>query len=359
VLVGRDAWFTSTSLLGIGFAVAAARWESPWARGGAVVAGVAAASVAITARQNGFTAIAAVLVGLAAAALAVLRGSGRAPWLTRRPIASATALGLTVTLSVVALAGLSDRVVRERALHPEVVTYLYDLGYLTLHEDRQLIPSMAYTAVLAQTPSEVRERWRPWTAIYMRADPESAQGRSRTRPVLTDEEVDLVGRAWREAVSDEPGRYLLGRLGLWRRQIGLGYTPLYARAPESDRAAYGYERPTFPALSTAATDYAQLWGSRDEATTTGGVIHHAWVYLLICAIGLMLALPRFPFPVRIVAALPAAGIGLQVGLFFTAPSVHWRYQLLTVYAAMLLIVIATKMAIDARSGTRHLEAERP
>lgn len=90
-----------------------------------------------------------------------------------------------------------------------------------------------------------------------------------------------------------------------------------------------------------------MWGIGPETSTVGGAIHHAWIYLLVCLLGLLLAMPRFTLRVRLAAALPAAAIGLQAGLFFMAPSAQWRFQLLTVYAAMIVVVFAVRLAIEA------------
>ena len=60
--------------------------------------------------------------------------------------------------------------------------------------------------------------------------------------------------------------------------------------------------------------------------------------------GLTFLLPRFPGPLRMVGVLMAAAVGLQVGLFFLAPSVELRFQLLTLYAAMIAVAVAARLA---------------
>jgi hypothetical protein len=343
-LIGRDLWFVAGCLLGVGLAVGAVRWRRRTVRCAAIAAGALATVAAVATRQNGFSAAFAIFVGLAAPALMLLREHGLAPSLTRRALLGAGTIGLAATLLAMAAVGTSDRLTRERALHPEVVTYLYDIGYLTLREDRRIIPPMSYTAVLAQTPDEVRERWLPTTALFMRADPAS----KRTRYLLTDAEVDTIGDTWRAAVTNSPLWYLNGRFALWRRQVGIGHTPAYTRAPEVDSTVQLAQHPALPRLAAAATDYAQIWGSGDDDDTRGGVVHHAWVYLLACLLGLALVLPRFPATVRVVASLPAAAIGLQAGLFITAPSVQWRFQLLVAYAGVIVLMVMAKAGYDLR-----------
>jgi hypothetical protein len=342
-LVGRDMWFVAGCLLAVGLAIAATRWAGRRSRAFAVAAGVLVAFIAITARQNGFVAMVPVLVGLAVPALALARERGLGPWSARRTAVTAVALGLLATFAISAASTLTDRATRDMALHPEVMTYLYDLGYLTLATDRQLIPALSRDALPAQTRAEVRERWSPSTSLYMRADPD---GGGRRRLVLSNAEVSGIEHAWRTAIRDHPGDYLQGRLGLWRRQLGIGFTPRFVRAVPD------YQRPAFPALSDVASDYADVWDAGPESRVVGGLPHHAWMYLLVCLLGLLLLLPRFPLAVRVAATLPAAGVGLQVGLFFLAPSVQWRYQLLTVYAAMIVLVLAGRLVLARRNPSR-------
>jgi hypothetical protein len=345
-MVGRDMWFVAACVLAAGCAVAATRWTGRAPRAAAVGAGVLAAAIAITARQNGFLAVAPVLVALAAPALALARERGvGGGWSPRRSAVTAVALGLLATLAISAASTLSDRTTRDLAAHPEVMTYLYDLGYLTLATDRQLIPDLSREALPVQTQPEVRERWQPSTSLYMRADPDGEGERAGGRAVLSDEEADRVEQSWRTAVLDHPGDYLQGRFGLWRRQLGIGFTPGYVRAMPND------QDPALPGLSDVATDYAGIWGTGPEPSTLGGPLHHAWIYLLVCLLGLALALPRFPAAVRAAAALPAAGVGLQVSLFFLAPSVQWRYQLLAAYAAMIVVALAVAMLLARRRSS--------
>jgi hypothetical protein len=378
-LVGRDAWFTASCVLAVGMAVLGVRETGSRTRTAALLAGVAFAAIAIAARQNGLTAVAPILVALAVPALDVVWERGREPRLLRRhPALAATAIGALATCLIGAAGVLASNSVRDRASHPEVVTYLYDLGYLTAQAKRQLVPSMPYASVATQTVDEVQRRWRPHNAIVMRTyDPAwgidadtRAVKNARVRPrglaeqrfgevvgllhlrtnlFLTESEVTMLEQAWRDAVRDRPLDYLRGRWELWLLQIGVGRPADATRIPGSTPGTYGYEPPAFPALSQAASAYARFWGSGGDLDLTGGPIHTAWIYLLVCVAGLALALPRFPRAMRLAAALPAAALGLQVGLFFMAPAAVWRFQVLTVYAAMVVAILLVRVAFEARS----------
>ncbi len=91
--MGRDAWFVACVCLAVGLAVGATRWSAPPVRLTAIAGGCVAAAVAITARQNGFTAVAPVLVCLAVPAIELLRERRGAEPLTRRRKALAASIG--------------------------------------------------------------------------------------------------------------------------------------------------------------------------------------------------------------------------------------------------------------------------
>lgn len=281
-LVGRDAWFLSSAFLVAGLAVGGIRWTDRRARQAAIVGGCIAAAIAIAARQNGFTAVAPLLVGLAVPAIELLRERRSARRLTRRRLAvSAGAAGVGATMLILVTVLGVGAMVRDRAAYPETYTYLYDLGYLTRLTDEQLIPRLSREALPVQTPAEVRERWRSTSSTHMRADPNGRTfAESGVRALLTRDEAERLAQAWRDAVREHPLDYLRGRLGLWTRQIGIRHTPPYAWAPVPTQGSYGYEAPAFPALSDLATDYASRWAGA-EGGLGGGALHHAWAYLLV------------------------------------------------------------------------------
>ena len=352
-LVGRDAWFVSSCVLAAGLAVAATRWRDRRLRIAAVMAGALAVAVAIAARRNGFTAASVTLTGVAYAGLALVGGRPslllRAP---RWPIAGALALVTTAVLLVGML--MLATAARERAAHPQIYTHLYDLGYLTLREERRLIPRLPRQAQPVQTVSEVRDRWRPIDSIYMRWFPERGEEMG-VRLFYTDAEAERLAAAWRSAIREDPLAYLRGRFGLWRRQIGIGYKPEYAIILATPSNSVGYREPAFPALSDAAASYASHWGSGTGVESRGGgPLHYVWIYLLACLGGSLLALPRFPAAVQMSATFPLAGMGLQVGLFFMAPSAQFRYELLAVYAGMTSLVLLA--AVGARAARTRRSA---
>jgi hypothetical protein len=339
-LVGRDAWFVSAVLVAAGALVAAVRWEGR-RRTAALAIGVIGLGAAGAARQNGLTAIlplaGALLLPLAARLLPE-RSRGRPTRrLARRPAISVGILGFAAVVVSLTVTTLATHALQHRTEHPRLYTQLYDLGYLTLALDRRVLPRISRDALPVQTASEIRGRWLQTTSIYMRWDTDSGFVPESKPRTLTAAEAAAVGSAWRRTVTGHPGTYLAGRMGLWVRQIGIGHTPSYAMVVSSARDPWGYHRPAYPALSRAVARYAHRWGGGGPSNSlTGGAVHHVWPYLLACVVGLALLHRRVPPPARAVGMLAAAGVGLQVGLFFLAPSVQWRYQLLAVHAGLVV-----------------------
>ncbi|HMJ02140.1 MAG TPA: hypothetical protein VK506_04310 [Conexibacter sp.] len=346
-LVGRDMWFVAPCLLAVGIAVALAR-SRPDTRAGALswlaLAGAAAlGALAVASRLNGAAAVAPVMVALAAVGLMLLARGRRAPRGARtRPLLAASLIGLAATVVAVAGTLAATAAIRTHHEYPEVYTQLWDLGYLTGKYDVRFIPELPRGMQPAQTIAEVERRWRPITSLYMRWD-----DRYRVVPdAYTATAAEQLAHAWRTAIREHPLAYLEGRFELWTRQLGIGHTPVYSMVVANAANPFGLDGPRFPALSDAAVGYASFWATGERLR--GGLVHHAWPYLLVCIAGLVLLLPRFPPQVRLMGVLGAAGVGMQLGLFFLAPSVQWRYELLTVYAAILLALVSGALAVRAR-----------
>jgi len=364
-LVGRDGWFVSCCLVATGLAVGALRWDGR-RRQAAIAGGMLAAAVAIAARQNGFTAVAPILVALAA--LAIDAGGDRVAPLRRHRNSWAAGAGIAITLVVLAGTAGINSIVRDRSWHPETYTYLYDLAYVTLEEDKRLIPHLPRDLQPIQTPDEVRKHWMPQTGVRTRWAPDqawdvkrllantsqthvyiySSTTKSTRRGALVplyydDRQADRLSDAWRAAILDHPFSYLAGRFALWKSLIGVRHPAVNAFVAETPENPFGYgPQPSFPVLSGLAREWASAWEGPDR--TTGSTVHRVWPYLLACIMGLGLLLPRFPGPVRMIGVLMAAAVGLQVGLFFMSPSVELRFQLLTLYAGMIALLITARLA---------------
>jgi len=355
-LVGRDMWFVGPFLMSAGIAVTLAR-RPPRRRAVTallLLAGFLLGALATSARQNGFTAVAAVYAALAAVGLPLLAGERRR-WLAgaRRWVAASV---LGAAAAVVALGGTiaATAAIRSHHEYPEVYTEIWDLGYLSLKRGEQLIPSLPRDMQPTQTLAEVRDRWLPTSSLWMRW----SDGLRRGPAAYDADAAAKLREAWKDAILDHPLTYLRGRLLLWKNQLGIGYTPWKTAIVRSTPNEWGYERAAFPFLSDAAADYARFW-STDHRPLPHSLVHHAWLYLLICCAGVALLLPRFPPATRICGLLAISGLTAQIGLFLLAPSVQWRYQLPTVYAALLVVCVAAALAWRAHRARRATASALP
>lgn len=102
---------------------------------------------------------------------------------------------------------------RDKAAHPEIYTLLYDLGYLSLAENRRFIPRLP----------------RVWRAIRAGARSASAASSQTARWVRS--------RSWRTTETR----------ALWHRSIGIGSPPIGVMPEKLWRNPFGYEEPSlFP-----------------------------------------------------------------------------------------------------------------
>lgn len=343
-VIGRDMEFVAPCLLAMGLAVGALRWPARFAWP-AIAAGVVLAALATTARQNGVTAVWPIMIALAAVGIRLLAIRYESPRALahRRVLAIVTGSVLTLGALGVMLIGTSA-VTRVRE-YPEVYTQLWDLGYMTVQRDERMIPVLPASMQPAQTIAEVRERWQPTDSIYMRFDRALTQGAE----IYSDAAAAKLRAAWLDAIEDHPFLYLRGRLDSWRHQLGIGFTPPYTHVAVPPPNQWNY-RPALAGLSQAVIDYAGWWEVGHGPTN--GIVYHAWIYLLLSVGGLVLLLPRFSAGARMIGLFAAASVSSQVGLFFLSPAAHWRYQLLTVYAGMVVFCVAVPMLWRASKASR-------
>lgn len=348
-LVGRSSWFAAAVVLAGGLTVSAQRWRG-WPRKAAIAAGFAAGVIAIAASQSAVTAVLPMFIVLAGSTLSLVHARKLVDGHRRR---QAAALGLGLTAAALGLVGtlVLGAAVRDARLQPQIWTQLYDLGHMSLVEGERFIPRLPRAAQPVQAVEEIGVRWREDTSLYMRLDPDVPLEEQSSFRSYTDREAALLNDAWLESIVSHPAVYLGGRVGLWKRQIGVRGDPNYAMSLRTAPNDLGYDDPAFPQLSSLAADYSNAFAGYPD-TLAGGPLHEVWVYLLACLGGLALALPRFPPPVRAVAALAAAAVGLQVSLFLMAPSVQLRYQLLTIYAGLVVAAVVVRLALGRRLGDR-------
>jgi hypothetical protein len=334
-LLGRDAWFCATLLLGFGLIALAARPGARPARWPLVLAAIALL-LALASRQN--------------AAPAVLCAAGLAAWILlrprlagRRPLARAGLVllaGGAATIAGMAIIIVAVRAVDPLRVNPDQYLYAYDLGLISINEDKMLLPEDVYPA---QDLDAIRA-----TLTYENEIPLiSGPGAPLPMPTTPDQ-VSKLRSAWWHEVRSEPWAYLHQRGRAWARQISLVGPPHVVTQPGVGPNYYGYAI-EFTRANDVLEDYLGLF--QDDARD-GGLLQRTWVYLLL-SLGILALLWRRPGPASELAlAMVAAAWLYQVGLFFGAAAIQYRYE----FPAVTLIIVAGVLtAAIVRSGTRVAE----
>jgi hypothetical protein len=332
-LLGRDAWFCSTLVLGFGLIALAARSGDRPARWPLILAAVALL-VSLASRQN---AAPAVLCAATLAAVMLLR-----PRLEGRRAPARTGLavlaGGAATVAGAAIVFVAVWALDPARTNPDQYTYAYDLGLLSISEDEMLLPEEVYPS---QDLDAIRATLTYEDMIPMIAGP--------TPPLpmpMGSDQVSELRSAWWHEVGSDPGAYLDHRLDAWAHQISLIGSPQIVSHPGIDPNPFGYEI-EFANAHDLVDGYLDLF---EDDSHDGGLLQRAWIYLLLSPVLLALLLGRPSPAAELAIAMVAAAWLYQVGLFFGAPGVQYRYEFptvtLIVLAAILTAAIVRKSARD-------------
>jgi hypothetical protein len=334
-LIGRDAWFCATLVLAFGLIALAGRAGGRPARWPLILAGIALLG-ALASRQN---AAPAVLCAATLGAIIVLRPrlASRKP-MARIGIALATGAAATLAGAVVMIGAV--RATDPLRVNPDQYVYAYDLGLISIDEDKMLLPEDVYPA---QDLAAIRDTLTFENEIPMIAGP----GAPLPMPMLPDQ-VSTLRSAWWHEIRSDPWAYLHERSRAWARQISLVGPPNVVSHFGIDPNFYGYSI-EFTRANHALDGYLNLFEDDDHA---GIFLQRTWIYLLL-SLGLLAILWRRAGLARDLAvAMVAAAWLYQVGLFFGAAAVQYRYE----FPAVTLIVLAGVLtAVIVRSGARPAE----
>jgi hypothetical protein len=326
-LLGRDAWFCATLVLGFGLIALGARTEAQPARWPLILA-AAALLVALASRQN---AAPAVLCAAGLAAVILLR-----PRLARRGALGRTGLavlaGAAATIAGVAIVIAAVRVIDPIRFHPEQYTYAYDLGLMSISENEMLLPQEVYPG---QDLDAIRA-----TLTYEDMIPMIAGLAPPVPMPVGPERVSELRDAWWDEIRSDPGTYLDHRLKSWTRQISLIGPPHIVSHPGIDQNPFGYEI-QFADANDLVDGYLDLF---EDDSHDGGLLQRAWIYLLLTPVLLGLLLGRRSPPAELAIAMVAAAWLYQVGLFFGAPGVQYRYEFPTVTLIVLAAILTAAIA---------------
>jgi hypothetical protein len=333
-VLSRDTWFTSLLLLGFGLAIASLRYQGR-ARGWAFAGASTAAFFCLAARQNAAPAVVVILVALAAISIGPRLRSARR--IERVGVPLLAGIGALLALVVVQFGTM--RAIGVESVHPQQYLYIYDLAALSVDDGRSLFPRDVYPSGSVATLDQTSSVDGIHPLVFGDNPPIPTP-----RP---DEQVDELRHAWIDEVEGEPLRYLEMRGEAWLHQISLTQKPIWIYHPVIDPNDQGFGI-EFSHANDIVTGYQELFADR---YLNGGILHRAWIYLLI-AIPVAWMLLRRRGALAVVGALAVAAWTLQVGLFFLTPVTQYRFE----FPAIACTILATAVLIRTLLTDRRQRA---
>ncbi len=333
-LVGRDTWFLTLLVLSFGLLALALRRPGAPARWPLVLA-AATMFLCLAARQNAVTSV--VIAAIAAAFIALgprLAGSRR---LAR--IGVPVVAGTVVTLAAIGVQAGALALSNVTPVTPSQYLYAYDLGHLGLRDGEMLLPESVYPA---QDPEPIAATLTLDSMIPMVAGPNP--------PVplpVSDAQVAELRQAWIDRATGDPIGYLDHRTDVWLRQIAVTRSPHQIYHPGIDGNPFGYQI-EFTRANDAVTGYQELFS---DELVDGGLLHRTWIYLLAAAVTAVVMLRRGGVA-ALFGAIAVAAWTYQVGLFFGAAAVQYRYEFPAVTLAIIAFVASTALLIVNRARAR-------
>lgn len=333
-VVGRDMWFLGFLLLAFGLLIRAA--QRPWpARGWWLGASVVFGWLSLAARQNAVTCVVVVIVGVMALVLArrwpqPAQSRGQR---IKRGLAVGAA-GIAVTLVMLgSQAGLSSAL-GVKNNHPEQYLFIYDLSALTQREHKDLIP----TSVVPRSKArDVEQRFGMDDVVSVTFVPDAPF----SVPVTAAQDSSLRKR-WLHVITTQPFSYLRLRGQLFLRQIGITRRPIWVWHPQIDPNSFGYQS-HFPSLDKVGGDYMRAF---TEPNNDGSYIFRPWIYLLVALVGAIILLRRRWGPALILAGgVALAALTLQIGYFFGAMAVGYRWEHPAVVMSLITLAILLRLAV--------------
>lgn len=342
--VGRDVWYTAALILGFAAAVRSSHCSGQrrlrW-----LFAGLVAAWAALAARQNAVFGV--VVLAAALVALSPVQFPGVADGRTWRRALSWAAGGVLVTLALMATQFGMSRAVNVIDVHPTQYTFGYDLAALSEAEHRNLLPA---NVLPDRSMRPIDRHWSVDTSTTLFWVP------GAPLHLLSSQEEASLADAWRREVTHHPFTYLGVRGRLWLRQVSLTRRPAHIYPPGIPANKRGLHA-RFSALDDAAKSYIEAFAADDQLD--GGVVHLVVVYLLLALAGTVVFLRNgHPPALVVIGALCLSSLTYQVGLFFGATGVQYRFEFPTVVIGLVALVA---LAAHAWRTSRHegRDAESP
>jgi hypothetical protein len=336
-LVGRDMWFVAGLVLMLGAVASIVRFTGR-RRLVALVVALLAGWVALAARQNaaaGVVVAAVLLVG--AWRTCGVATSGRAPRRDRRFVLGSIALGVLLTLGLMATqiaykASLLD--VAEA--YPSAQLYMYDLGAMSRDDNANYFPK-----------SITKDRSEGFAKTYTNDDSMVPLLAGENHPItypVTKADAAALGKAWRDRITGDPLAYVSERLRLFFRQIALTRPALQTYHPWIDQNPFGYST-RWTGINGTASDYLDAFA---DDGYNGGIVYRVWLYLLVCIAGAVVFLRRWTWGAVILGGVGVAALTYQVGIFFGPMGTNYRFEFPTVVLGELMLAALIGLALTLR-----------
>ena len=342
--LSRDLWMWAFWADAVGCIVAAYNARSRGRRRLWLVASLAAAVCAIAARQNAITLIPPLTLAWVYAWRPRFDSQPEGSWWKapfRRPRWKSTlawAAAVTVGLYLV-VAGLSAVMVRPAQLYPSSVVYLYDLAAISEKTNDDVIPRSLRT----QPEAVIRAGFHQITigGQALGADPVLVRPRNAT-------EMSRLKSIWWDAVESHPLAWAAVRMRLFMLQLGVSTLP----GDPYDETVQGSPLSWPPSpLDKYGRDYSYTIALNQYNQATS--LQSPWIFQLITVVAAPLLLRDADPQRRTLGWVCVSCWTLNVGLMFTAPSAHFRYEL-PVY--MMGLVVAIVIVHDRIVARRHSRA---
>lgn len=332
--VGRDVWFLAF-LLSV---LALLGWAAKLPQHRRVLLAVAGvpAWLALDSRQNGFPVL-AIWGGTAAWLLVTDRRWQRAV----SPVAAVLAVSCGVGLQAA-----TRSVIVSTHDNPQQWLQYRDLLSVSLARDESQLPESLFPS---QDLEAVRLRGLP--DAFAGPDPLVAWNPYQDGAAIQAQ----VAHAWWTMVKNHPLDYLRARARFFVPQLMIGHparSAYFGWSDELDWERSGELRQSFPTLNRGRLRLLTIF--EGNAVARGGPLHVVWLYVLLgIAASLRLAFVSDPTRTLGISAL-LLQVTLQIGIFFFAPTVQYRYQLFQLILGIAMTIgAAATLRRPATRRSRH------
>jgi hypothetical protein len=359
--LSRDTFWLGLSLLSFGLLGRALRPGEGGRRAALFVAlSLLCAIVAFLCRQNGLAVVFAVLFVLA---LHALRGAAerdsdrRLSKAIQRSVPRVSVAAVAAVAATVLVFGVTQLVYGAtgvREVHPQRVTYVYDLASISVLTDRSHFPRAATRLPPSRaTPERVdlatlERRFDHRNVVFVYPDNWAGEI-AHADDLLAARENPILREAWLEAIRDEPLAYLWTRLRLTLGQLGLHGRPIDAYFGLWEPTNFGHPM-EFSNAYLVATDYVEPFVGLESVIP----LDLPWTYLVLATVLAVVVMRRLQVAWAIVLAMIGTVWLNLIGLFFTAMAVGSRYTAIMMPVALILVCFALAPVFRRRSRFKRV-----